>query len=803
MLLSAQPFRVALKRLARAPGFAAAAVITLAIGIGGTTFVFSVVQSLLARSLPYKAPERLVILTPTGMLKLQQWTVFEQVRDGCTVFEQIGAYAERAANMSGEGHAERVLTARVTDTLLSLVGVRPAVGRSFLAEEYQPGRGHVVLLSDALWRRRYGASPGAIGGVLVLDGQAYTIVGVLPPEFRTISELRLAREVTFDENVGLLLPVAGNPTAPDLTASDPGGSELMMVGRLRNDVLLDRARGDVAAALDRLAGSGGTPEPYALVTLNSTVAGEAPAQLAILSAAVALLLFVACLNVANLLLERVEARRREMAVRTALGATFSQVVGTVLAETVLLACAGGASGVVIAWGSVRALRVLAGPLVTHLDAVQINLTVLAFAGVLSLGTGVLIGLIPAIRLSRVDVASALHAQPVTPRRRLGVAVPSLLTIGQVAVSVLLVVLGGLLARDFVKSLTVDLGFRTRGILTAEVPLTPAKYARGAVIPFFADLVERAGRLPGVESAALVGLVPGGPLLGGTMLRVEGSTVAFSDISSISSGYFSVLGIPMIAGRGFTIHDTSGAPPVFVVNDAFARQHWGSAGQAVGQHVFWNRTPFTVVGVAADAYDTWRAAAARPKVYYSYRQGAFSTRVTLLLRGRYEDAAVLAAPLTRLVATLDPDQPLYNVLTLEHIVYAKFARPRLLVTAMMMFASLTLLLAAVGVHGVLSYAVALRTREIGVRRALGGSEYAILGLILWRGMRLIAVGVAIGLPVALALRWFGESELSGATGTDPMVCAGAVVLVAAVGLMASLVPAVRAMRIDPIETLRSE
>ncbi len=810
MLVSVQDIRVAARRLARARAFAATTVATLALGIGCTTLVFSIVNGLLLRSIPYADPDRLAVITPS--FPSLYWSVFEELHDATDLFDQVSVYTERAANLSGGGPAERVLVGRVDGAFFPVTGVRPALGRPFLADDLRPGREKVVLLTDAIWRRRYGASRDVVGRIVEIDGDAHAIVGVLPPDFRTVREMEPAGGVWLDARVAMLVPLSHRPRLSD-QGSDRAASArgLTIIGRLRNGASFDRARSLAAVITDRTIPPALGRPVFALQRLPAAVAGELPRQLAILSAAVAILLLVACANVANLMLERLQARRREIATRAALGASASQLVGGVMAESLLLGVGGGLGGVFIAWAGVRVFRVVLAPALTRLDDVAIDLRVLAFAAVVSVGTAMLTGLVPAIRQSRTAAADWLQAQASAPRLRGRLALPTVVVVTQVALSVVLIIVSALLARDFVRTIAIDTGFRTDGILTADVSLNPFRYEASGAARFFADLLERAERIAGAERAALVTHVPAGQFSAWTMMQVPGRSAEVENVQRISEDYFSLLSVPIVAGRPLGRYDNE---RTLVVNESFARKYWGSPGAALNQQLTFGRAApgsraapaFVVVGVAADAHEGGPGAAPWPTVYESFRYvwpfGA-DTQMTLLLRARHGDGTSLARPLFEIVRSLDPDQPLYNVLTLEQVVHAKFARQRVMLMTMALFGALTLLLAAIGVHGVMAYAVALRRQEIGVRLALGGSARRILGLVAGRAAQMLGAGLVVGVPAAVTVVSLVQFDLFDIGATDAVVCFGAAGIVAAGGVIASLSPALRATRVDPIETLRSE
>jgi len=804
-------FRLALRALCRAPAFTLAAVLALALGIGGGTVVFSVVNALLLRPLPYAQPDRLVVCEPGP-----PWALYEQWRTA-NVFEGMAAYNERAVNVSGAGESERIIMGRVTPNFLSVVGVSPVIGHSFGPQQSESGGDRMVLLTDAFWRRHYGGARDVVGRTLQLDDQVYTVAGVLPRRFQTVMQLMPARGLSFDWGAAVLVPLLGDPLKREPTATDRFWRGMNVVGRLRPGVTPEQARSAAAALAKRV-----TLPPhqqkrdYRLVSLTDFVAGDLPAQMAILAVAVGLLLLVASANVANLLLARGTARHRELATRAALGASAGQLARHALTETVALALVGGTLGIAAAWAGVKVVSALGGPVLARLDAVGLDLRVLAFTCVLSGGVGLLVGVVPAMRLARVAPAAALRVARGYAPVRAGVPVSSVLVVVEVVLSLVLVVGAGLLAKDFAALASADLGFRSEGVLTADVSLSRAQYRKTPQVSgFFDDLLTRAAGLSGVRSVALSSVAPAGSAVMSAGLSVEGATRGpnptgaggqapgdFEFVQVVGGDYFRTLTMPVVQGRALNSRDTAGSERVAVVNAAFARKYWNTPREAIGHRVIADNA-YTIVGVVGDLRAVASTSPPLALVYFALPQSPFvPSQMTLLLAGP-GDGLALAAPLRRLMRDINPSQPLFNILTLDRIVSTQLARRRLIMTMMAVFAGLALLLAAAGVYGVLSYAVEQRAHELGVRMAVGGTRRDVFSLVVRRGMRLVGLGIAAGLPLAYALTRVLAAQLVGVTRTDVPTYVATIVLVGALGLLGCAVPAWRATRVDPIVTLRSE
>ncbi len=799
------------RSLGRARGYAIVAVASLALGIAGVTVVFSVVSALLLAPLPYANGDRLVLVRPHP-----PWEVFQAWQADNVVFDGLGGYTERAANLAGGVEPQRILMGRVTQRFLEVTGVGPVVGRTLTTGDFQPGHDQVALVTDRLWRRQYAGAPDVIGRTLILDDRVFTIVGVLPPEFLAPTELVSGRELAMEWGAAVLVPLVGNPLVRDPNATDRMWRGLAVVARLRPDATLDRAQSDLAVIAGRVPlRSPLLKREYTLVRLTDYVAGELPRQLAILAAAVGLLLVVACANVANLVLARGMSKRSELGTRMALGASKSRLVRQTLGETLALGLAGGVIGTALAWAGTRTVAALGGQILSRLDGVSIDLRVLAFAVGVSICSGVVVGVVPALQLTRFDPATALKADKgfgVRSRRRLGPQ--ALFVLIEVAFSVVLLVGAALLGRDFTRLVRGDLGFRTADTLTADVSLSRTQYAGPAALgTYFRDLLDRASALPGVESVALGSTVPAGSAVITANVEVDRATTpeaaprpadaleSFSLCEVIAGDYFKTLSIPIVAGRALDGRDTAANQPVVVVSQAFARKHWGGPERALGHEVRFG-SAFTVAGVAGDVRQPGSTSPSLPLVYFPYEQFPRpSPQMTVFLHGR--NAAGLAGPLAGLVRTLNPNQPLFNVVTLERVVFAPLARLRLISIMIAGFGALTVLVAAAGVYGTTSYAVTERMHEMGIRLALGSTPRRLFRLIVRDAITVVLLGIAVGLPLARAFTRFMASRLEGVGRADLLTYVATFLLLALIGLAGSAVPALKTMRADPREILRSQ
>jgi predicted permease len=803
------------RSLGRSPAFSIVVSLVLALGIAGSTVVYSIAEALLFRPIPYADPDSLYVVSVVDpVIGTSQivfhWELFERLRTRKTSLEAVAAYSSRGANLSGDGWSERLQVGSVSREFLPLIGVRPSSGRAFLETEFQPGSGHVALVTYSVWQRRFAGAVNAVGRTVLVDDTPYTVVGILPSDFKSIDELGTGSPTWFDTSLGILVPLRGDPRY--LRSDSSATVKLRVIARLRQPRLLEAARSDVGVLSAGLHWAAGYSKPsYTLTPLAPTLNPGVPALVALLSAVVAVLLVVACANAALLMLQRRESRRREIEIRSALGATPRQLAGEALIEALLLGVSACGVGLASAWAVIGITRTVGGAALTGLAALKVGWPVVGFSVAVSLGAAVAAGLVPCIRLLRnhgaprgpVSGAPYLSSRPGS--------LPTSIVVGQVALSVGSIVVGAMLARDFSRLAAVDLGYQVNRVLIAQVALTPGRHLdRGR--QFFDLLLDRLREQPGVEVAALVSPPPGVPVVGVVSGRVEGHGDESIPYRNVSPSLFSLLRIPILAGRAFTDADGRGAEPVVVINRAFAERYWTSAESAIGRQIFvgWNPRgipgqPVTIIGVVRDIRNPWGGKPPH-EMYVTYAKSAqwgHLAEMSLLLKAADSDLPRLRARLTQLVREVDPYQPVYNVRALADVVSASLARTRLLLMLVAAFSALATLLAAVGVYVVLAFAVTCRTREFGIRLALGAPRQGVLLHVLGGTLRLVAKGVALTVPLTYGAIWLFAAQLFGVTDTDPMTCVWAVGLIVTAALVASLVPAWRATRADPTVALRQE
>jgi putative ABC transport system permease protein len=798
-----QDLRYAFRTLARSPGFAVVAVLTLALGIGANVAIFSVINATLLRPLPYAEPDRLMMLYtryPDGGQFSVSLPDFRDWREQAENFEQMAALSFSSSNLTGaEGEPERVQRANVTANFFPMLGARAEAGRLFLEEENRAGAEPVVVLSHGFWQRRFGGDPGVIGQTINLHGSPFTVVGITPPGFR------------FQQDVDVWTPL--NLDGPQGRRSE----YLTVIGRVRPGVTLDQARTEMAAVGQRLAEE--YPETNGILAVDveslheQTIGGLRPALIALM-AAVGLVLLIACANVANLMLTRAAAREREMAVRAALGAGRGRIVRQLLTESLVVALIGGGVGLLLALWGIGALRNARAELIPRFAEVGIDAWVLGFALGLAVLTGVAFGLAPAMQFGRWGLSSSLRSGGRGMAGQKGACtLRAGLVLAQVALALMLLVGAGLLIRSFDRLQRVDVGFEPRNVLTTRVALPASQYSEDAPrIAFYNGLLEEVAAAPGVQSAALVSGVPLSGSAGYWSFAIEGrpepapGTVVDAQPFAITPGYFQTMRIPVLQGRAFTEQDHAEALRVAIINQEMVRRYWPE-GNPIGARITFGDPEdpdtewMTVVGVVGDVRVTGLTDAPYPQIYTSYPQVALGSMVVALRTTR--DPLSMAPIVRQAVHRLDPNLPVYDVKTMEQWLDEMIAQPRVGTALLGIFAAVALLLAAVGIYGLISYTVAQRTSEIGVRLALGAEPRDVLKLVVRQGMKPVLAGIGVGVVAA----WIGtrliRSLLFGVSATDPLTFAGVVLFLAAVALLASYLPARRATRVDPMIALRAE
>ncbi|HXK02571.1 MAG TPA: ABC transporter permease [Verrucomicrobiae bacterium] len=801
-----QDLRYGVRLLRKAPGFAAVALVALALGIGATTAIFSVVDAVLLKPLPFRDPERLLVIwekNPT-LNKMKLFVApanFLAWQRQSRTIESMAALQDVSVNLTGgpNGHVdpEEVRGERVSATLFPLLGVQPVVGRTFREDEDQPGNAFAVLLSYSLWQRRFGGDRAIVGKTIRLRNQPYTVTGVLPPDFAVL-----------EPNIDLWVPLGLNGSDPRVALS-----RFLVVIARRKDTL-DRASAEFDAIGDRLEQS--MPELNrgwrpSIFTIEGELVGDVRRSLWVLLAAVGCLLLMACVNVANLLLSRGAGRRRELALRLALGAGRARIVNQLLAESVLLSLGGGALGLLLATAVIRGLAHSGTGGIPRLAFAAVDLRLFLFALAVSLLTGVLFGAVPAWTTSGANLVPALNQGGRSGTTgRAGRAVRNGLVVVEVALAVVVLIGAGLLIRSFIRLRSTSPGFEPAGLLTMRVPLAGLRNAAPErKVAFVEELTGRIGALPGVRS---VGGVNGLPLTGlgnGVPFIPEGQPAPAPSqwpvgvLRSVTPAYFRTMGIPLVAGRTFSSSDDVQAPLVIVVNRTLAHRFW-PASNPIGAHLILDfRKPRSaeVIGVVGDVKPERLEAEDWPTIYNAYSQAPVNT-MTLAARCLGPPLA-LASAAQREVQRLDPDQPVADVRTMDDVVSKAVSGARFNTGLLTAFAAIAFVLAAVGIYGVISYDVSERINEIGIRMALGAQPGDLLRLVVGEGARMALYGITAGLTVSFAVTRLMAAMLYGVNPTDAYTFWGISILLALVALAASYLPSRRALALNPVNALRHE
>ena len=797
-----QDVKYAIRSLLKHPGFTVVAVGTLAVGLGANTAIFTFFNGVLLRPLPFPEPERLIVLSERNPEKnippvasprnLEDWE-----RQSQTI-EQFGAWRDWHFRVTTSEGTAGIASAICSPSLFHVLGIQPLRGRLFLPEENQPGRDHVVLISSSYWKSRFGSEEKVVGQTMILDKQTFTIVGVLPPELDAL-------------NVGSWDLWAPLTVDPDQSLGRQARNR-RVYARLKPGVTLAQAQAEMTTIAARLAAQypkENTGWTISVANLQDDEIGDLRTPMFIFLGAVGLVLLIACTNVANLLLARAASRRKEFAVRVALGAGRVQLLRQLLTESVLLSLIGGAAGIVLAiWLTDLFIAIIPTSL-PRVEEIRLDATVLGFAFGLSVITGILFGLAPGLQSSRVNLvrelkdAAGLFHSGGTPRLR------AVLVVSQIALALILLVGAGLLGQTFLRLLKLKPGYDPANLLMAQVFVPDEKYqGREQVSALYGRITSEIQKVPGV---LYVGASSGGPQFGGSEsldVLAEGAAAPASGIYpqafyfNIGPNYFRTMGIPLIRGRDFAETDNASAPAVAIVNETLARRFWPNE-SAIGKRLtlITSKSALEIVGVAGDAKRFGLGADVQPEVYFPYMQRA--RWATFFVVRTKPDAGVVGTVLSKSITNLDSELVVSNPVNMDQRIGRSLRRPRFNLVLLGIFAGAALLLAAIGVYGVMSFVVAEQTREIGIRAALGAKRVDILKLVIGRGMILALIGVGIGALSALALTRFLSGLLYGVTGTDPITFAAVSALLLLVVAIACYVPARRAIRIDPLVALRAE
>jgi putative ABC transport system permease protein len=807
-----QDLRYALRTFSNSPGSTAVAIVILSLGIGANAAIFSVMSAVLLRALPYKNPERLVFVWENQLSKgLRQQSVsaadFKDFLSRNQALDEMGAIRSQSSVVTGGEVPERIETAAVSPSVFEILGMQPALGRSFASDEDQPDKNHVAILSTGLWERRFGRDPDVLGKTLLLDGGSFTIVGIAPAQFRLPQS-----------QSELWIPYTPQPT--DLLPGHRGDRFLHVVGHLRPGVSVERAQSELRIVADGMARE--YPDWNAgysvdLAPLREQLIGDVRPTLWMLMAAVLAVLLIACVNVAHLLLARASAREKEIAVRTALGANPGRLARQLLTESVLLAVVAGAVGLVLAYWGTWILVKLAPAGLPQAEETRMDWRVMAFTLGVSLITGLAFGVAPALSSARSNLNLVLRSGGrggTGPRVRSRVR--DVLLVCEVASSAALLIGAGLLIRSLVRLQEVNPGFHADRVLTMQLSLPPARYSGLQVGLFYEQLLNRVAGLPGVQAAGVCRFLPLSGNDASLNFQIEGqprlgdADQPRAKYRAASGGYFVALGIPLLGGRLFDSRDNQHTPKAVIINETAARRYWPDD-NPIGKRILsgldqeqWS----TIIGVVGDVKHAGLDLDTSPETYYHYLQ--IPPQTMSLAEGTMglairtgSDLASMTSSVREELRTLDPNLPVFNVRTMQDLLYGSVAQPRFRTFLISAFAGLALILATLGLYGVVAYSVSQRTTELGIRVALGAQPGSILKLVVFRAAGLAAIGLGFGVAVSLAGRRLIARFLFGVSATDPVTIGITCLIILIVALTASLVPALRAARVDPAIALRAE
>ncbi len=806
-----QDARYALRGMLKRPTFTFVVIVTLALGIGANATIFSVINSVVLQRLPYEDPEGIVFVweqnylrgVPTNVVSPANYLAW---KDQNEVFSEIGAISQFSGTITGSEDPERVGVVQLSPEVFSILGVRSQLGRLLQPGDDAADAPTVVMLSHGFWQRRFGSDPETIGRTVTLNGAPFEVVGILPPGFDF--ELPVTFNSTGSQDVWFPMQLGED-------ARTARGRWLQVLARLQAGVSIERAHSQMTAIAQRLehdhpeAQTGWTVN---VVPLQSQVVGDVRTPLFILLGAVGFVLLIACANVANLLLSRATGRQQEIAVRTALGAGRSRVIRQLLTESIALALVGGLLGLLVAFGAVKALVALGPQHLPRLDELTVDGLAVAFTFTVSLATGVLFGALPAYRLSGPDISQSVTQGAVrggTGRRHNRIR--SGLVVAEFALSVVLLVGAGLLIRSFGKLLEVGVGFDTSNLITAQFSLPSRTYPEPSErARLFDDFVERVRTIPGVSDASAITFMPLTGTGSATSFWVNDRSVPpdgerpVADLRWVHQDYHSALGLPLLSGRYLGPEDDEEAPLSVIINEWGAQRFWPNE-DPIGKTISmpWGDTLVArIVGVVGDVRHNGPTTEVRTQLYWDYRQFQPFNQITVFAQSA-GDPGTLAVGMRRALAEVDPNLPLYNIRTVESYLGETLAQARFSMLALGLFAGIALILASIGIYGVMSYSVSERTREIGIRMALGASAEAVTGNVVRKGLVLIGIALLVGVGGSLALSRFMQGMVFEIGTNDPVTIAGVSALLAVVAITACWIPARRAAKIDPVAALRRE
>jgi predicted permease len=816
-----QDVRFAFRMLGKNPGFTAVAVLTLALGIGASTAVFSLVNAVLLKPLPYPNSERIVFpwrQSPQG-LNLGYTEIpwgrpeFLFVAQESKAFESLGAFLSDSFNLTGSGDPVRLDGLRASAGFFPALGVSPLLGRTFTTDEDQPGHQHTVVLGDQLWRDRFGADPAILGRTLELNDEGYTVIGVMPLDFVFPRAEEMPGGFTFAREAQLWIPLALSH-APRIPAED---DLLAVVGRLKPGTTIAQGQAEMNLLTQRLEAQNPRGKGWfnsRITPLSRQVAGDTRRPLLLILCAVGVVLLIACSNVASLLLTRSLGRKREFTLRASLGANNHRLIRQLLTESLLLATFSGFLGILLAEAAIHFIKILGPSNIPRLGETNLDLRVLAFALGVSFLSGILFGLAPAIAASRKNLIECLkESGQRSGESHANAKLRNALLVAEVALAFVLVIAAGLLTQSFLHLLNVDPGFAPDRVLTFELSLPGSKYPdQPHTTVLYQNVLQKLRSTPGIESAGIIETLPMGGATESTGIRIPGHIPAnknetpYSNYTIASPGYFSTVGTPLLCGRDFLESDTADSLPVTIINSAMAKKYW-PGGDPLGKQVGPGSPLYpaaTIIGIIADTKRLSLREEPAPEMFVLYNQKVWPSLLTMdvVLRTKINPGSASSSA-REAVRSVDPDLPLAKIATLETLVDDSVTQQRFAMLVLGAFGVLALVLASIGMYGVISYSTMQRTQEIGIRMALGAQRRTILAMVLNHGGRLAALGIAIGFVAALAMTHVIASFLYGVQPADPATFAAVALLLSAVALLACYLPARRAMRVDPTIALRYE